>query len=220
MNTTELIDELRRVKVLLSEKDEGFASSLIKQWDKKAHLSDKQIYWVKKLSQDAVVQGDDGGPHSISIDNGKNLLGLFEKAGTKLKFPSISFSLNTSDGIMPVVVRRSGTKSQYTGQLNLTDGGPFGMSHYYGRVDLEGEYWPSKNPVVQQHLQTMICFLRDFAVDPHATAFEHGHKSGHCCFCNRKLTEEKSLAAGYGPVCAKNWGLAVEWKTAAKKEAS
>ena len=39
-------------------------------------------------------------------------------------------------------------------------------------------------------------------------ARSHGHRTGYCCFCGQLLTdEERSVAFGYGPVCAKHWGL-------------
>ena len=38
-----------------------------------------------------------------------------------------------------------------------------------------------------------------------AAAF--GHLTGNCVFCDRELTDERSISVGYGPVCAKNHGL-------------
>lgn len=34
-----------------------------------------------------------------------------------------------------------------------------------------------------------------------------GHITGSCVFCTRKLTDERSIVAGYGPKCAENNGL-------------
>jgi hypothetical protein len=39
-------------------------------------------------------------------------------------------------------------------------------------------------------------------------AAEFGHVTGQCVFCSRLLTDERSLAVGYGPVCASKNGLA------------
>ena len=44
-------------------------------------------------------------------------------------------------------------------------------------------------------------------------AAQHGHETGHCCFCNKKLDDEKSVTLGCGPVCAKNYGLSRSVKT-------
>lgn len=34
-----------------------------------------------------------------------------------------------------------------------------------------------------------------------------GHRAGACVFCSRRLDDERSLAAGYGPVCASKFDL-------------
>lgn len=39
-------------------------------------------------------------------------------------------------------------------------------------------------------------------------AAEFGHHHGFCCNCGIPLTDDRSLAAGYGPVCARNNGWA------------
>lgn len=38
-------------------------------------------------------------------------------------------------------------------------------------------------------------------------AAQFGALTGRCVFCNRKLTDEASIAAGFGPVCAGKNGL-------------
>jgi hypothetical protein len=44
-----------------------------------------------------------------------------------------------------------------------------------------------------------------------AAAF--GHATGHCVYCSRELTDDRSVEVGYGPVCAEKnglpWGVAV-----------
>lgn len=35
----------------------------------------------------------------------------------------------------------------------------------------------------------------------------YAHESGNCCFCNRLLTTTESVSMGYGPHCAKRYGL-------------
>lgn len=38
-------------------------------------------------------------------------------------------------------------------------------------------------------------------------AAEFGRLYGICCFCSADLTDERSIAVGYGPVCGRNNGL-------------
>jgi hypothetical protein len=35
----------------------------------------------------------------------------------------------------------------------------------------------------------------------------YGHRTGACVFCSHPIDDERSLAAGYGPICAGNFGL-------------
>ena len=42
--------------------------------------------------------------------------------------------------------------------------------------------------------------------DPKAAAVAHGKKYGRCSACGRELTDEDSIDAGIGPVCAENYG--------------
>lgn len=43
--------------------------------------------------------------------------------------------------------------------------------------------------------------------DPAAEARKAGKKTGRCCCCGRKLTNDNSIAAGIGPICAGNFGF-------------
>ena len=45
------------------------------------------------------------------------------------------------------------------------------------------------------------------ANDPAKAASDYGHLTGTCCFCNRGLTDERSVSVGYGPICAQHFGL-------------
>lgn len=45
------------------------------------------------------------------------------------------------------------------------------------------------------------------AADPTTAAKEYAVLMGLCSFCNKALTDEGSVAVGYGPICAKHWGL-------------
>ena len=52
--------------------------------------------------------------------------------------------------------------------------------------------------------------LKDLREDTLLTAeqaAEFGHLYGMCVYCGRGLTDERSIAVGYGPICAENHGL-------------
>lgn len=50
-------------------------------------------------------------------------------------------------------------------------------------------------------------YLLRVARDPVKAAQEYGALMGKCSFCGLQLTDEGSVEVGYGPICAKHWGL-------------
>lgn len=71
-----------------------------------------------------------------------------------------------------------------------------------GSIDREGKFRPRQNCP-----DWVAPALERFAKSPIPTAREYGQLTGRCCFCNRRLTDDLSVAQGYGPVCAENYGL-------------
>ena len=123
---------------------------------------------------------------------------LFEYAiAHTLKYPKIR--LQTALGA-PVCLSRAGSKS--IGQIMVTDGAPFGSNVYYGRVTLDGEFIPS-----QVRSASVVDLLARLASDPARVASEYGRLTGNCCFCELRLTDARSTAVGYGPICADHFGL-------------
>lgn len=53
----------------------------------------------------------------------------------------------------------------------------------------------------------IVRFVRYVAEDPEAAAVENGMLSGNCVFCASGLTDHRSTAVGYGPICAKSYNL-------------
>lgn len=47
--------------------------------------------------------------------------------------------------------------------------------------------------------------LNEFEQDPLAAAKKFGKLSGRCCSCGRDLTNDESIAAGIGPICAERF---------------
>ena len=75
-------------------------------------------------------------------------------------------------------------------------------SHEYGDIGNDGYWRPSRRAT-----DAIAAIVSKVETDPIAYARAHGAKTGRCCFCSRKLTDPTSVRAGYGPVCAKNFGL-------------
>jgi hypothetical protein len=93
--------------------------------------------------------------------------------------------------------------SRYKGQLMVTDGESFGQNIFYGRIDQAGIF--DERDKVTQEVRDVLSELSN---DPAGTASKYGKLTGNCCFCHRQLEDERSTAVGYGPICAKHFGLA------------
>ena len=124
------------------------------------------------------------------------LCALLNRAQGKLKRPAIVLAVQSGDEIKVAI---AGSASRHRGSVMIAS--PHFGGAYYGRVT-DGGFFPGRdfNPEVGQ-------LLHDLASDPEGTASKHGHLTGKCCFCNRKLEDERSTEVGYGPVCAESFGL-------------
>ena len=171
----------------------GFPLDMISAATSKRGCSAGQKFWLHKLATEGAKKREVVATKTIDMTG---LRDIFSHASTKLKRPAIV--LNTSEG--DVKISLAGTRSRYTGQIMVASKEYGGA--YYGRVDLDGKFYPGRNasPEVDTLPEKM-------SADPAATAAEYGHRTGCCCFCNRSLTDERSLAVGYGPTCADNFAL-------------
>lgn len=174
-----------------------FARDLLKSFDRYHRLTEKQAPWVDRK----VEQYTQPRPATQALD--ANVLGLFtlfqRASDAGLRFPKIRIETNAGQYL---VLARCGERSRYEGQVQITDGGPFGNSLYFGRIDTKGALQPGKD--LNHDVRAMIGKL---ASNPAETAAIYGRKTGQCCFCNRALDDGRSIEVGYGPVCAEKYGL-------------
>lgn len=188
----------------LPAKDVSFAASLLSQWEKKGGLSSKQMFWVGEM----INKANNPAPAPaapVSVGDFSGVMALFAKARQSLKYPKIVLEVEGE----PLQLSLSGPKSKAPGQVNVTDGGPFGSNKWYGRVSASGDFVKSASATPK-----IEAFLKEFSAAPAAVAKKYGALTGKCCFCNKPLTDPKSTAAGFGPVCADHFGLKSEWKAA------
>lgn len=200
----EIIKALEASILSMPAKDVGFATSLVKTFKQYGSLSPKQWYWAKKLAG-AEPKTD---VEAIAIPHGASLVAWFKEA--KVKHPAVT--IQTAHG--PVRLKLCGAKSKKPGALAVTDGGPYGANQFYGYVHPSGVF--SSSSGVPVHVGQV---LKGLATDPIGYVAEHGKKSGACVFCGKSLTDDtsgKSLEVGYGPTCAKNYGLPFGKKAVAK----
>lgn len=172
-----------------------FPSSLIGQRTAGRPWSPAQQYWAVKLVNDALGKPQD--EVSLGGDSYEGVLALFTTAkASGLQRPKLHFRL---PGGKEITLSVAGAKAKVPGSINVVHGS---RKEWAGRITREGVFQPKG-----QTPQFMVDFLKEMATDPIATAAKYGKLAGVCCFCHHPLTDERSTSVGYGPVCAKNWGL-------------
>jgi hypothetical protein len=182
----------------LSLKDASFAKSLLGQAMDKGSLSEKQMFWVKKL---AAVPAQ-GPVAPAAVEYFPAIVALFDKVAGK--FPAIVYQGEAGPAFR---LSRAGAKAKEPGSINVCDTGKsFDTRVWYGRISLDGKFTPSAK-VEAGEMAGVVAALKVFEADPAKAAAEYGHKTGNCCFCGLQLDNMASVAVGYGPVCAKKWGL-------------
>jgi len=163
-------------------------------------LSPEQVKWVHVLAVEgtAVLAARD--PNAPAPERGPNLMQLVELlrvAARTLKWPT----LHLAHGERGFRITLSGGTSRNVGGAWITTEAAKDDREFLGSIDREGEL----------HLRTpdanLTAALASCAADPVGHARLHGQRTGCCCFCGLVLTDGRSISAGYGPICAENWGL-------------
>lgn len=162
-------------------------------------LSESQLVWVHKLAIESLEK-----KLEVKIDiGGKVLVEIFrllDVAGENLKMPAIRLADPAESG--EIKLYKAGDRSKHPGSIQVKLD-----SLWVGRI----EALPLVNSA--QFIKAYKCplwveqMLLKFATDPIGVAKEYAKLTGRCCFCGRGLDDERSTAAGYGPVCAKHYGL-------------
>lgn len=180
-------------KLALDHAQSSFAMSLagkVQRW------SERQRMWAHKLVLDAERRER---PTAEGFD-GSKIVAMFVAAGAELKWPKIT--METTEG--SVVALRLVRKGRNAGCVNVSNGEKRWSSTnvWYGRLRPEGQ-WELNGDVAPD----VLALLEAMSADPMTVAMEYGMRSGNCCFCTKGLTTEKSTVLGYGPVCARRYGL-------------
>jgi hypothetical protein len=191
------VEQLREVFHKLNARDQDFASSLLSS----KRLSDKQLYWVGELTRRA--NGDIPAATTVDVGNVKGIVDLLDRAAKHLKRPAVIVRANGRD----IRLNVAGRKAKVPGSINVCGAaGGFGDRDWYGRVTRDGKFEPSRKYDTNT-VTAVAAALQAMASDPAKAAAAYGHMTGVCCFCNTALTDARSLAVGYGPVCAKHYEL-------------
>jgi len=197
--------ELARLKteyVRLPEKDQTFALSLLQQQARTGTLSAKQWPWVKKLVDRIDQPLEATGPRNLGDQ--AELRTLFAKAGEKIKFPHLLLR-HVCDGYTETIkLWIAGTRSMQPGSLSVTTTAV--AREWLGRVMPDGTWAPGHTRTAAEY-DSVADLLCELIAAPRATLAANGKSAGACCYCGSELTDARSVEAGYGPTCARKWGL-------------
>ena len=179
-----------------------FARSLVTQNEMRGKdLSAKQMAWVHII----VCEHDQRAAQAAEPQQQADAVvlpqvrAMIDEAGKSLQFPKVNL---TTEAGQKVRLSRAGSRSRTPGVINITDGLPFGENTFFGRIALDGTLLPSRAMI-----EDVLALLQALDADSEAVVRAYGKKTGSCCFCARTLTDGRSVAMGYGPTCADNYGL-------------
>jgi hypothetical protein len=116
-----------------------------------------------------------------------------------LKFPKLR--VLDADGKSELALGLTGERSKVPGSVTVNRDG-----EYLGLVRPTGEAFGAWD-APELFDAELIAHLLLVAREPAKAAKDFAALSGSCSFCGTKITDEGSVEVGYGPVCAKNWGL-------------
>lgn len=191
------IERLQGIRNKLPTGHLSAADSIVYSYKSRGTLTSKQWDYV-----DSLIRMAETGPQAaIDLGSMTGIIDLFKYATGRLKAPAVI--LNVYD-VGEIKITLAGKKARVPGSVNVTTNAPYGESIWYGRITKDGKFTPSMRERTPDNL---IRVLLDFAERPADVAADHGKLTGKCCFCNRKLTDERSTELGYGPTCAQNYKL-------------
>jgi Family of unknown function (DUF6011) len=197
MTNPELIEVVRSRLADMSPSDASWGSAILATIARTGNCSDKQRACLQRL---AVPKSAPAARVTTAIGNLDGINALFNRAKSRLKAPSIVIGVGNLELSLDV----AGAKARVPGSINVATPGKYGQNTWFGRI-LQGGVFEA-SPRVETPAG-LIEGLARFAAEPAKVAGEHGKLTGRCCFCNLRLTDERSTAVGYGATCASNWGL-------------
>jgi hypothetical protein len=212
--TTSAINELESLADQLPPGGKKFALSLVKQARQRGLTVRQEPYVAKLIEQaknppkpvTAKVRGDMGKAYSF-----------FFSARSHLRFPKVVVkAVVGGEEAEDVKIHMAGPASKKPDMLNITlpeRTGRYGRDVWLGRIDAAGNWEIPQQFADDTGLTEPVKkLLSDLGKNPHKVASEHGQLTGNCCFCSRRLTDDRSTGVGYGETCASHYGLHAQWK--------
>ncbi len=202
------------MKAIPAIKNNYFAKSLIEQYERKGSLSEKQWPHVERFIKEAADRvarrAEDEKKRKeherkilpvASLDGYEPVEEMFQAALDNLKKPEWTLVHGPEHRTFLVSYDKDNSRI-LVGY----------SSRPYGYIK-DGTFTYT---TYATEAKTLLPLMEDFKHDPTAVAAESGHLRGKCTFCAKDLKTENSTSHGYGPVCAKRYGLV--WNVASARE--
>ena len=212
-----------------STTEQTFLEKMAQRLDKNYKLSEKQEALTQKIMTAASKRatGVETEPSPAAYDNEhgeagfKPIVSLFADALKHLKKPQVTLQ-NDIGEIMIVKVATS--RSRWAGQIQVITEDLISRqeaqrlqqmsrdwksflaaknNRYHGRINGDGLLIKSRTFDAGK-VESLLVAL---ATDPETTLRAYGAKTGRCACCGKKLKTPESTSHGYGPTCARNFGL-------------
>lgn len=167
-----------------------FADSLVQALNKWGSLTEKQrAAAARNVEREATRQAEAAArAQAAPVVETKELEAAFQRARSA---GLIRVRITMGD----MVVKPASPHSVNVGALYVTEG-----DTYLGKVT-SGRFYRVKACTPEQEARVLALLQ-----DPKRAAEVYGQETGHCCICNRLLTDPESIARGIGPVCAERFG--------------
>lgn len=179
-------DELKYAVEQNILKGSNFVLSLINQFETKGGLSSSQIHWAQKL----VSEAEENKTEDYLF---VNITSLFD--GVELARPKLTFGIEGKFKMQISQAPQHGRNPNYL-YIKADD-------QYMGKISPAGVIAIGNSPKAKD----LISVLREMNNDPKTYILKYGKTSGRCACCYKALTDERSILAGVGPVCAKRWNI-------------
>ena len=214
----------------LSDRSKSFAESLIKQAERKGSLSPKQMPYLNSLIADAVKSAS----RPIVFKSAKVATPKpVNEVTTMTGFEAVVEMMTAAHDTLQVCRLRIHTENlgQIVFKSEKVRTSSWGAPSVYAPTPL---ITVERNKVVlgtidratsvgtfntlngrrATYFTNVEADIDAFRQDPIGVMTAHGKKTGNCCFCGRDLTDHRSTAHGYGPICAKKFSLVWDSKSA------
>ncbi len=171
-----------------------FAQSLLTSLEQYGSLTDRQMETAARLTLQSqerraqwVAEKTAREAAAPTVDSARLEESFRTAKANGLKWPRITMG--------EMVIKPAGENSKNPGALYVTEYG-----QYLGKV-MGGRFFKVRECGTEQE-QQVVSLIND----PVGAAEAYGHMTGHCCICNRELTNPDSVARGIGPICADKFG--------------